>query len=304
VSQAQLASIIEGFRSLYGGWAAGTGIARMRKDWDDMFAQPRLHAEVTAVQANGVDCRWIAAPGAHADSAIVFFHGGGYQIGSLDSHRNVMARLSGYAGCRVLGVNYRLAPEHRFPAPVDDALAAYRWLLAQGAAPDRIALCGDSAGGGLAVALMTLLRDKHLPMPAAAVAMSPWVDMEAAGASFIAHADSDPVTQRQTILLMARAYLGRGGDPREPLASPIHANLARLPPLLVQAGSREVLLDDAKALVEAAKAQGVHAHLSVWPGMPHTFQLFAGRLDEADDAIREAAGFLTDAMTQDTRKQA
>jgi epsilon-lactone hydrolase len=181
---------------------------------------------------------------------------------------------------------------------------AYRWLLAQGVAPARISLCGDSAGGGLAVALMTLLRDKHLPLPAAAVAMSPWVDMEATGASFDSNAGSDPVTQRQTIMLMARTYLGRGGDPREPLASPIHANLARLPPLLVQAGSREVLLDDAKALVEAAQAQGVDARLSLWPGMPHTFQLFAGRLDEADDAIHEAAGFLAQSMTNDMRKQA
>ena len=276
----------------------------MRKDWDELFAQPRLQAEVTPVQASGVDCRWIAAPDVRDGAAIVFFHGGGYQIGSLASHHNVMARLSEYSGSRVLGVNYRLAPEHRFPAPVDDALAAYRWLLAQGVEPAKISLCGDSAGGGLAVALMTLMRDKHLPMPAAAVAMSPWVDMEAAGASFAANADSDPVTQRQTILLMARAYLGRGGNPREPLASPIHANLARLPPLLVQAGSHEVLLDDAKALVEAAKAQGVHARLSMWPEMPHTFQLFAGRLDEADQAIREAAGFLAQAMTHDMRKQA
>ncbi len=304
MSQQQLAPIVEGFRRLYTGWASGgAGIAQMRSDWDAFIAPTKLAAEVADVEANGVACRWVAAPGTRDDAAIVFFHGGGYQIGSLDSHHNLMAALSAAAGCRVLGVDYRLAPENRFPAPVDDALSAYRWL-AKRMATERITLCGDSAGGGLAVALMTLLRDKHMPLPAAAVAMSPWVDMEAGGASFESNAAHDPVTNRRTIQLMARAYLGRNGNPREPLASPVHANLARLPPLLVQVGSHEVLLDDARALVATASAQGVDVRLTEWKGMPHVFQLFAGRLDEADAAIHEAGQFLAVAMSQEMRKQA
>lgn len=304
MSQAQRDIIAEGFGRLYAGWGAGTGIDRMREEWEDFLARPRLDAQVTEVDADGVPCRWVQAAGARADRVIVYFHGGGYQIGSPASHHNAMAVLSAQADCRVLGVAYRLAPEHRFPAPVDDALAAWRWLMLQGVDARHVGLCGDSAGAGLAVVLLTLLRDQQMPLPAAAVALSPWVDMEALGASFADNAERDPVTRRDTLLLMARTYLGRGGDPRAPLAAPIHADLSRLPPLLVQAGSHEVLLDDARQLVDRAKAQGTDARLSLWPGMFHTFQLFAGRLDEADAALAESADFLQAAMNNEPRTQA
>lgn len=299
MSLAQLQDITAGFRELYAGWAAGAGIAQMRKDWDAFLTFTRLEADIQDVDAVGVRCRWVRAAGAREDRAILFLHGGGYQIGSMESHHNAMAALSAAAGCRVLGVDYRLAPENRFPAAVDDALTAWRWLVSQGHEARHIGLCGDSAGGSLCIGLMTLLRDRSMPLPAAAVAMSPWVDMEATGASFMENAAHDPVTQRQTILLMARAYLGKTGNPREPLASPVHANLARLPPLLVQAGSNEVLLDDARQLAERARAQGVDARLAIWPGMVHAFQLFAGRLDEADAALQEAAAFLRNEMNKD-----
>jgi epsilon-lactone hydrolase len=292
MSQIQAAAIADGFRELYAGWGPGMGIAQMRQQWDRFIATHRTPAETEDIEANGVRCRWIRSAGADRARSIVFFHGGGYQIGSLESHHNLMAALSAASGCSVLGVDYRLAPEHRFPAPVEDALAVWRHLMATGHSPRSTALCGDSAGGSLAVALMTILRDKSLPLPAAAVAMSPWTDMEATGASFRTNAERDPVTQRATLLLMARTYLGRNGDPREPLASTIHANLSRLPPLLVQAGSHEVLLDDARQLVERAASQGCDATLTEWPGMFHVFQLFVGRLDEADRAVNEAAAFL------------
>lgn len=299
----QLARLKDGFARLYGGWGPETGIEQMRSDWDAFLGAHRLDAKVTPGTGFGVDCAWVVAPGVPAageGGTILFLHGGGYQIGSTASHHNLMVRLSEEAGCRVLGLDYRRAPEHRFPAPVEDAMAAYRCLLDQGISAQRIALCGDSAGGGLAVALMTCLRQQALPLPAAAALMSPWVDMAATGDSFEANAARDPVTSRELILRMARTYLGRGGDPRHPLASPVHADLSGLPPMLVQVGEDEVLLDDARALVSVARSGGVDARLSVWPRMIHTFQLFAGRLDEADAAIGEAARFLADAIARAT----
>ncbi|MEJ7931637.1 alpha/beta hydrolase [Ramlibacter sp. AN1015] len=296
MAQDPLRSIAEDFRRLYAGWGPGTTIGEMRRQWDTFLRSGHVAAELEPVDANGVPCRWVRAPGASRERAIVYLHGGGYQVGSLDSHHNVMVAFSAASGCSVLGIDYRLAPEHRFPAPVEDSLLVWRWLLARGFTGEQVGIAGDSAGAGIAVALMTLLRDKSLPLPAAAVAMSPWVDMEASGASYARNAARDPVTQRTVILQMARTYLGKMADPREPLASPIHANLARLPPLLVQVGSDEVLLDDAVQLVERAASQGTDARLSVWNGMVHVFQLFTGRLPEADAAIEQAATFLRAAM--------
>ncbi|MES2187392.1 MAG: alpha/beta hydrolase [Pseudomonadota bacterium] len=314
MSQAQLDSIIDGFGRLYAGWGHDTGIADMRSQWEAFLAAPHAEAVTADIDADGVACRWVVAPGAgpaayghpHADTkgdgVILFLHGGGYQIGSTASHHNAMARLSASSGCRVLGVDYRRAPEHRFPAPVEDALAAWHWLLGQGFAAGRIALCGDSAGGGLALALLVSLRDTGLPLPAAAVLMSPWADMEASGASYATHAARDPVTQRAVIQRMARAYMGKGVDLRHPLASPLHAELAGLPPVLVQVGEREVLLDDATGLADRLRQAGGDVRLAIWQGMVHTFQLFTGRLDEADAALDEAALFLRSAFPspQDT----
>ncbi|MDP3139451.1 MAG: alpha/beta hydrolase [Burkholderiaceae bacterium] len=302
MSLEQLDIIKCGFRDLYAGWGAGVGIAQMRREWDAFLTLTRIDAAAQDVDADGVRCRWIRAAAAREDRTILYLHGGGYQIGSTDSHFNAMAALSLHTGCRVLGVDYRLAPEHKFPAAVDDAFAAWCWLTQQGVDAKHIALCGDSAGGGLIIALMALLRERSMAQPAAAVAMSPWVDMEAGDASFSRNAQRDPVTQRQNLLLMARAYLGRSGNPRDPLASPVHANLAGLPPLLVQVGSDEVLYGDAVQLTQRAIAQGVEARLAVWPDMIHTFQLFVGRLDEADQALREAADFLHKEMNMGTRQ--
>jgi monoterpene epsilon-lactone hydrolase len=293
-----LEPIVEGFRKLYAGWGRETTIQEMRQQWDAFLSQVYIPAATEDVFAGDVGCRWVARGGARRNKVILYLHGGGYQIGSLRSHHNVMARLSEASGSHVLGVDYRLAPEHRFPAPLEDALTAYQWLLQEGMRACDIAVCGDSAGGGLAVAALTALRDRQLPLPAAIVAMSPWVDMEAAGNSYATRAGSDPVTQRATIQLMVRAYMGKAANVRDPRASPIHADLAGLPPLLIHVGEREVLFDDACALERKAEEAGVEVKLRVWKGMIHTFQLFTGRLDEADAAIREAAEFLKNKLAR------
>ena len=297
MSTQQLEDIIQGFGRLYAGWNRETPIDAMRRQWDAFVSggrppAPGQDVRTQDVRAAEVPCRWLTAGAGGDDSVVLYLHGGGYQIGSLVSHHNIMARLAKAGGCRVLGVDYRLAPEHRFPAALDDAVAAYRWLLDGGLAPENIAVCGDSAGGGMAVALLTLLRDRGLPLPAAAVAMSPWADMAVRGDSYERNAAADPVTRRATMELMARTYLGRHGDAADPLASPVHADLAGLPPLLIQVGEREVLLDDAVTLADAVRKAGGAVTLNVWPGMIHTFQLFTGRLDEADAAIDEAARFI------------
>lgn len=295
-TNAQLQDVRVALGQLYAGWGADTTIEQIRRDWNAFFADPRLPATVTAVDADGVPAFWIEAPGATHEAAILFLHGGGYQIGSHISHHNLMARLSAHSGCAVLGVDYRLAPEHRQPAALEDAATAYAWLCAQGLAPGRIALCGDSAGGALAVLLMTQLRNASQALPRAAALMSPWVDLQAGGASYEANAATDPVTQRATILRMARTYLGRSGQPEAPEVSPLHAALDGLPPLLIQAGRAEVPLDDAHALAERANAAGVQTRLSLWDDMPHVFQLFTGRLEAADAAIDEAARYLSQAL--------
>lgn len=294
MSNPQLEPIIRGFRELHAGWDRNTSIETMRAQWDAFLSAMAIPAHLEDVKVENVRCRWVWRGDSTRSRLIMFLHGGGYQIGSLRSHHNIMARLAESSGHHVLGVDYRLAPEHRFPAPIADALAVYEWLLKQGFRGCDISLCGDSAGGGLAVALVVLLKERKLPLPAAIVAMSPWADMEALGESFELRADQDPVTQRGVIQLMARTYLGKTGNRRDPLASPVHGDLVGLPPLLIQVGEREVLFDDAQTLAQRAQSAGVETRLSVWEGMIHTFQLFAGRLDAADSAIAEAARFLNE----------
>jgi phosphinothricin tripeptide acetyl hydrolase len=191
----------------------------------------------------------------------------------------------------VLGLDYRLAPESPFPAPVEDTLAAYRWLLANGYDPRKITLGGDSAGGGLVVAALVAMRYVGEPMPAAGVCISPWTDMESTGQSFVTNATADPSVARERILRLAGVYLA-GKNPRAPLASPVHADLYGLPPLLVQVGSIETLLDDARMLTQRAQAAGVQVDLEVWDDMPHVWHLFAPILPEGQQAIARIGEFV------------
>ena len=243
------------------------------------------------VSAGGVKAEWITAPNAAADRAILYLHGGGYIMGSINTHRELIARLSKAAQARMLALDYRLAPEHPFPAPVEDATASYRWMLAQGLKPSRIAVAGDSAGGGLTVAALVAFRDAGLPMPAAGIPISPWVDLEAIGESMKTRSSQDPIVKPEMIREIARVYLA-GQNPRSPLAAPLYADLHGLPPLLIHVGDAEALLDDSKRLAERAKAAGVDVTLEVWPEMPHVWHLFAHFLPEGQQAIDRAGEFV------------
>ncbi len=234
---------------------------------------------------------WVRAAGARSDAAVLYLHGGGYVIGSMRSHRHLAGAIAVAAGMPVLMLDYRLAPENPFPAAVDDALAAYRWLLDQDYAPERLVAAGDSAGGGLAVAMMVTAREAGLPLPAAGVCLSPWTNLACDGDTYASKAETDPIINQDGALQWAKAYLGEA-DPTTPLASPIHADLAGLPPLLIHVGSEEVLLDDAVRLEKRARDAGVETALEVWEDMIHVWHWFAPMLSEGRDAIEKVGEFI------------
>ena len=224
-------------------------IAQRRRDIDARGLAYRLPADIKAepVAANGVRSEWTSSPDADPSRVVLYFHGGGYVIGSLDSHRHMVAEVGRAARARTLAIDYRLAPEHPFPAAVDDAIDAYRFLLSRGVQPSGITIAGDSAGGGLVVAAMVAIREAGLPQPACGWSISPWVDMEAIGGSMTSKAATDPTVQQAGILDMAKLYM-KDANPRSPLAAPIYADLRGLAPLLIQVGAAETLLDDQFAL--------------------------------------------------------
>lgn len=264
-----------------------------RAVFEEMAVPPPPDIKSEQVSAGGINSEWVTAPGAKGDRVVLYLHGGGYVIGSVKTHRDLMGRVSRSAQARVLGLNYRLAPENPFPAAVDDAVAAYRWLLGQGYKPSKIAVAGDSAGGGLTVATLVAIREAGLPLPAAGVCLSPWVDLEGIGESMTTRAKVDPVVQREGLTGMAQAYL-QGKDPRTPLAAPLYADLKGLPPLLIQVGDAETLLDDSNRLAERAKAAGVQVKLEVWPEMIHVWQLFASFLPEGQQAVDVIGKFIAE----------
>lgn len=273
--------------------AQAPSLAEQRAGFEQMAAMFPVDADIKRepVTANGVKAEWVSAPEADPGRAILYLHGGGYVIGSINTHRSLAARLSRAAKARVLVIDYRLAPEHPFPAAVDDSVAAYRWMLAQGLKPSRIAVSGDSAGGGLSAATLVAIRDAKLPLPAAGALLSPWVDMEGIGASMTSKDSVDPMVHKEGLLGMAKAYLG-GQNPRSPLAAPLYADLTGLPPLLIQVGTAETLLDDSSRLAERAKKAGVNVTYEPWENMIHVFQLFAPMLDEGQQAIEKIGAFV------------
>jgi len=237
---------------------------------------------------------WVSA-GAPGRGVVLYLHGGGYVAGSPATHRPITAALARLTGRRVFSLDYRLAPEYRFPAALDDAMAGYRWLLRQGMPPESVALAGDSAGGGLVLATLLRVRDEQLPPPACAVCFSPWTDLEGTGESVSLNNGQCAVFRPDNIVQFARVYLGEA-PARNPYASPVFADLGGLPPLLLQVGADEILLDDARRVHDNVQRAGGVSTLEVFDGVFHVWQMLDGFLPEARTALRQAARFI-DALT-------
>ena len=242
------------------------------------------------VTPGGVPGFWFRSADARSDGAMLYLHGGGYVMGSVATHRSLIARLALATGLPVLALDYRLAPEHPFPAAIDDVCTAYRWLRDRGIAAARVVFAGDSAGGGLVLGSLVALRDAGEPMPVAAVALSPLADLELSGDSARSGID-DPMVDVEQTRLMAAAYLGSGPSARDPRASPIQADYKGFPPLLLEVGTREILLDDARRVAEQARRAGVPVELFVGEGLTHVWQLHP-HLPEAAESVARIARFV------------
>ncbi|WP_310350775.1 alpha/beta hydrolase [Methylobacterium sp. BE186] len=286
-------SEIDSVRALLASRPRPTGLAerRERLDWIGSLSTLPPDVRIEPAEPGGVPAEWSATPSADGSRVLLFLHGGGYVSGSLASHRVMVAMAGREAGCRTLALSYRLAPEHPFPAALDDALAAYRFLLTSGIAPERICLGGESAGGGLALATLVSLREAGDPLPACLWCASPWVDLEMTGASIETKDAVDPIIHRAYLGELAAAYLD-GSDPRGPLVSPLQADLTGLPPTLIQVGSAETLLDDAVRLAGKLAAADVPVTLAVWPHMIHAWHLFHQRLNEGAQSLAQVGRFV------------
>ncbi len=249
----------------------------------------------TPVDAGGVPAEWAVAEGADPSRRLLHLHGGGYVLGNITTHRDLAGALSQASGCAVLIIDYRLAPEHPFPAAVDDALAALRWMRANG--PDGAGeaattfVAGESAGGGLTIATLIAARDAGDPLPDAAVGISAWTDLAMSGASITSRAEADPRVRVEHLQTYAEWYLN-GEDPQTPLASPLYADLTGLPPLLLQVGDAEILLDDTTRFTERARAAGVEVTEEIWPELFHVWHHQWAVLPEAQQAIDRIGAYL------------
>lgn len=268
-------------------------LADQRAEWEtasQLFPVPD-GAACTPVRAGNVPAEWVECPEASGDRVLLYLHGGGYAIGGIATHRHLAARLSSATGARVLVLDYRLAPEDPFPAAVDDAVDAFRWITGQGVALDRLALVGDSAGGGLAVAAALARHDRDGALPAAVVCISPWVDLALTGESMRARVDREIVLTPDWLDARARDYVGPG-DPRAPLASPLYADLAGLCPLHVVVGTDEILFDDATRLTDRAVEAGVDATLEVFDDCFHLWLVLAPFAPESARAVEHLGAYL------------
>jgi len=287
----------EGLKTLFRGWAAALA-ANPEMPLDEMRLMFEHAGDVTAepggvdyleTDAGGMPALWAVPKGCAEDRVLLCLHGGGYVVCSMYSHRKVYGHLAKAIGCRALIPHYRRAPEHVHPAPVDDAATAYGWLIDRGIAPGHIALTGDSAGGALAVTTLLRARERNLPMPAATMPLSPWVDMEITGETLVSNREKDVLVQKEIVEGLAATFLGEGGNRKDPLANPLYADLKGLPPMYIQVGGDETLLDDSRRLAERVRQAGGDVRLDVFPEMQHVFQYSAGHAPEADDAIRKLA---------------
>jgi acetyl esterase/lipase len=276
-------------------WSEGS--IEEQRAWQERTTRTaRIPADVQCqpVDASGVPAEWIGTPDAHA-GVILYLHGGAYALGSIDAHRAFLARLANATAMDVLAIDYRLAPEHPFPAALEDATAAYLWLVSQGIDPAQVIIAGDSAGGGLTLATLVALRNDGKPLPAGAVCISPWTDLALTGASIERKASADPVLDADDLVIYARYYAGER-DLTSPLISPLYADLTGLPPLLIQVGTDEILLDDAARCADRARAAGVEVTLEIWDGMFHVFQMLPF-LRETKNALEHIAAFASQVIT-------
>jgi epsilon-lactone hydrolase len=287
-------SEIDGIRTLLTSKPRPVGWAARRGRLDEVGSAWPVAEDVAleSVDCDGVPGEWSIVPGSDASRTLMFFHGGGYCSSSILSHRCLVTEAGRYAEARTLAVGYRLAPEHPFPAASDDVLTAWRWLRGQGVAAGDIAVGGDSAGGGLALALAGELKRTGEELPGCLWLVSPWTDLTMSGATLATKGAVDPLIHKGYLEELAGAYAPAGVDRKDPRISPLYAALEGLPPTLVQVGSAETLLDDAVRLAEAAGAADVFVTLEVWPHMIHAWPLWNARLEPGRRALMQAGEFI------------
>ncbi|WP_155309285.1 alpha/beta hydrolase [Desulfosarcina ovata] len=260
-----------------------------------------IHGQWHPVKAAHISMEWVIADGADPNRRILYLHGGSWISGSLSAYRALLSRISQATGAVVLSVDYRLAPEHPFPSGLDDCIQAYQWMRENG--PDKKSpaltafLMGDSAGGNLALASLLKIKDLSLPLPTAVVAISPATDFTGRSPSLVTRASVDPIINPAILPALIPVYLGKNTEPTNPYASPLFGNYAGMPPLLLQVGDFEVLLDDSTRLAKHAAGQGCDVEIEIWDGMPHVFQGFAPFLPEASEAINKIGEFIRKCVT-------
>ena len=286
----------ESIKKLYGSWlAAMTDKPDMELDeiralfehWGDITGEPG-QVDYVEVDAGGMEAMWAIPKGCAEDRVALCTHGGGYVTGSMYTHRKLFGHIAKAVGCKALILHYRRAPEHTHPAQVNDAVTAYEWLLKEGYKSEHIFTTGDSAGGALATSVLLGIRNKGLPLPVGSVPLSPWYDPEGTGESILSNAEKDVLVQKEVLLNMAATFLGNA-SPKDPLANLLEADLTGLPPMYIQAGGDETLLDDSVRFGALAKKAGVDCKVEIFPEMQHVFHFMAGEAPEADEAIAKIA---------------
>jgi epsilon-lactone hydrolase len=277
--------------------ALGATVPEMRAGMESTARRADDDITVEETTAGGVPAKFFSAPGADTSRVLLYFHGGGYVIGSTTTHAWLTGALSRATGVRVLSLDYRMAPEDPYPAAVNDAVFAYQSLIESGYAPGNIIIGGDSAGGGLTAATLLALKDRGLPMPAAAVLLSPWTDLAITGASITERASRDPMIKERSGIERMASYYYAIVSPKEPLVSPLYGDLAGLPPLLIQVGTEEVLFNDSTRLHEKALAAGVDSTLEEWDGQVHVFQMMGWMVPEGQQAIDRIGEFAKKAFS-------
>jgi epsilon-lactone hydrolase len=285
---------IDAIRALLSSKPRPVGWPERRKRLDEVGAVWPVadDVEVTPVDVNGIAGEYSIVPGSDASRVLMFFHGGGYCSGSINSHRRLVTEAGRAAKMRTLALAYRLAPEHPFPAAYDDALSAWRFLQDQGIAAAHIAIGGDSAGAGLTLGLMGRLRDAHEQLPACAWLISPWTDLTMSGSTLVSKAAIDPLIHKGYLIELADTYVPVGLDRRDPRISPLYAVFENFPPMLIQVGSEETLLDDAVRLAARAGESEVAVTLEIWPHMIHAWPLWNAHLEDGRRALAHAGLFI------------